>query len=92
MTDWLLILLVVLQVLDAWSTWKVITTGRGVEGNPLLVPVMGAIGMAPTLSLKTVFVIACGVWIARENGLWAMAALDAFYIWVVVNNVRILRG
>lgn len=83
---------VILQGLDYASTRKALTSGRGYEKNPILRPVIEAIGLDPALILKTVLAGVVGLWLFHSDALWGLVALDAFYFAVVINNLRVLRG
>lgn len=87
----LFILLCVLQAVDAWTTLQVLKRG-GVEANPMVRYFIDHYGAVPALvGLKVVvlmFVMA--VW--AHVTFWLLLALVVFYVGVVANNLRVMRG
>lgn len=83
-------LFVALNVLDAVSTVKVLNLG-GRELNPLMRWLMGQIGNAQALVLLKALALfpiyEYGPWPVEMQGL-----LIAFYVFVVANNLKVLRG
>ena len=84
--------LISLQVLDIISTYLCLKSESGAEANPWLAKLMAKIGLLPAL------VLAKGLFIAMLI-LWGylvptafIVVMIAFYVYVVVNNFKILRG
>jgi hypothetical protein len=83
--------LIALQAMDVIST-AIALSGPAHEANPLLAKVMQKIGVLPTL-----IVIKGGfigfLWYYQtalpDAALWLMCA---GYVWVIYNNVQVIRG
>lgn len=82
----ILILLAILQVAD-WHSTRTILAKGGRELNPVARLGMGYFGVDGFLVLKGVFVVLGGIWIGTES-LWLLAAVDAFYVGIILHNWR----
>lgn len=94
----LALLLAALNVADWRTTRAALISGVGREYNPIMAWLMGKLGMEPVLIAKVVIMASVSWLIAAFYAPlvpWAaialLAILDAFYVWVVVNNLRVLR-
>ncbi len=81
-------LLAALQAADVWSTRKILLAG-GCEQNPVMTWAFKALGMMPVLIGKSALVLALG-WFVLLPYPWVLAALCAFYGWIVCHNWRSL--
>ena len=94
MINWILFgILVILQIVDGWSTWKALTASSGVtEANRMIAWLMEKIGLVPALILiKLIFIgslVPAIAYAPAEIIIFPLAALTAFYVWVVINNIR----
>lgn len=80
-----------LQLADAGTTLAVLRSG-GREANPAMRWVFGLIGAAPALALVKLALIAlCVVLVDRPFAPQVIAALSALYVYVVINNLRVLK-
>lgn len=80
----LFVLLVILQVADAYLTWRVLAAG-GREVNPIVRLLMEQLGVVFALALsKLVLLVVTGLWLADHLILLLM--LVTLYAWVVVHN------
>ena len=86
----LFVLFIILQFLDFWTTYNVIKSGKGHEGNPIVAFGISKIGLIPALVIYKLFAIAIG-WIIKD--VWfVMLALDIAYGYVVYQNYKILKA
>lgn len=100
MNLYLFSVLVLLQIADVCTTWHIIHAGIGREANRLLARLIDDIGLLPGLVLPKVLVMVPAYmsaitplavrWVdLTQTGI--LAALVLFYVWVVTNNVRVIR-
>ena len=85
----LLIALFILQILDAYTTLKVIDLGGG-EGNKLTLKLFNTFGIKPVLFVKCFFVVWMGYLAGKDNIYW-LYGLVAIYVAVIVNNFIQIR-
>ncbi|HJV54317.1 MAG TPA: DUF5658 family protein [Noviherbaspirillum sp.] len=96
----LFVVLVLLQIADVCTTWHIIRSGIGHEANRLIARIIDDIGLLPGLVLPKVLVMVPAYmsaitpldvrWVdLTQTGI--LAALVLFYVWVVANNVRVIR-
>lgn len=95
----LFVLLVVLQVADAWSTLKALKRPGNYEANPAMKWLMDKIGVKEALLFTKV--AACSVvWLGvmsldgQGHGQLAtglLVATCALYAWVIKNNLSLLK-
>lgn len=86
----LLYLLIGLQILDLASTLIVLRRGVGTEANPVLAKLFAITG--PVLGLllvKVPVIVAVLIYPLPDI---VLAGLDAFYLWVLANNIKVIRG
>lgn len=87
----LFIALVALNIADAYTTLRILKLG-GRERNPVMAWAFRHLGPLPALLAFKAAVLAL-VWFNLPIfPLWAMAGMNAFYVYVVHNNLRVLRG
>jgi len=91
-----------LQVVDTITTYKALSSGIGVEKNKIMAWLFEKFGVLPSLIVFKVLVIAiiagCTIYLPQIYSpmeiIWAviLGLLDAFYLWVAVNNVKVLKS
>lgn len=84
----LLAIFIALQVGDFYTTYTIIKTGKGHEANPILATLMAKFDMAGVLAFFKIAAILAGILLMPYW--WALAVLDALYLWVVYNNYKVL--
>ena len=89
-------LFVILQFLDFWTTYNVITSGKGHEGNPIMAWLFAKIGIIEGFAfIKTVMLIIVGyiVYTVPVNAsIFALTIFNVLYAYVVYQNYRILKA
>jgi hypothetical protein len=89
-------LFVILQFLDFWTTYNVITSGKGHEGNPIMAWIFAKIGIIEGfVFIKTVMLIIVGyiVYTVPVNAsIFALTIFNVLYAYVVYQNYRILKA
>ena len=84
-------LLIALQLADLATTHYVLRKGIGTEANPLLKRLFDRFGHERVLIVtKSAFI----VWLLLLQGFipnFVLWLLVAFYVWVVYNNLRVIR-
>lgn len=88
----LLVVFMVLQAFDFYSTYRVIKSGKGHEDNPFMANAIYEVGLIPTLIIKTAFASASGYWLYSEGQVVVLAVLDVFYCYFMVKNLIVLRS
>ena len=87
MTYLLLAIFVLLQIGDVWTTYNVIQSNKGHEGNAIMAWLMDKLGI-----LSAFFVMKVSALVAVYFLPWqAILVLDAIYAYVVYQNYQILR-
>ncbi len=86
----LLALLLLLQVLDGYTTVTGIKLGGG-EGNPILAKVISKLGLVPTLVIKGALVMAVGYKAGMQGLIW-LQMIIVIYVAVVIWNFRQIRA
>ena len=84
----LLAIFIALQAGDFYTTYTILKTGKGHEANPLLAWVFDRIGYVLGLVLFKGLCIVIGFMLLPYW--YALAFLDALYVWVVYNNYKVL--
>lgn len=88
----LLIAFIALQLADFYTTYTVIRTGKGSEGNPVLAWLFGRIGYVPGLAIVKGLMIAGASYLTNyPNGDILLGGISLLYVWVVYNNITVLR-
>ncbi len=87
----LLAVIILLQIADAWTTFTAISSGKGKEANPLMA---GIIDKFSYMGLYVVKLLGCifFVFVYRKFGQLFLVPAIAYYIWIVFNNYRVIRG
>ena len=92
----LLVIFILLQFLDFWTTYNVIKSGKGHEGNPIMAWVFAKIGIIGGFAfIKTVMLIIVGyiVYTVPVNAsIFALTIFNVLYAYVVYQNYRILKA
>ena len=82
----LLILFIMLQVADCYTTIRILGSG-GIEANPILAGLFDKIGIPETLSIMKCVVIAAMLVLTKlvdtATSLWVLGICDLVYIGVV---------
>lgn len=88
----LLVIFIILQLADLYTTYTIIKTGKGYEANPLLAWIFDRIGYVYGLLIFKGLAIAIGLYVIQFwNGYYVLAPLVALYTWVVYNNYKVLN-
>ncbi len=92
----------ILQVVDTVTTYKVLSSGKGVEANKIMAWLFEKFGVLPSLIIFKLVVIAlfagCTIYLPQIYSPMEiicpviLGLLDAFYLWVAVNNVKVLKS
>ena len=85
----LLVIFIILQCLDLYTTYTIIKTGKGYEANPFLAWIFDRIGYVAGLLIFKGIAIAIGFFLLPYW--YALAVLNALYLWVVYNNYKVLN-
>jgi hypothetical protein len=81
-------LFVLLQCIDLYTTYTIIKTGKGHEANPILAWVFDKIGYPTGLVVFKGLCIVIGFFLLPYW--YALAILNALYLWVAYNNYKVL--
>ena len=86
----LFVLVMILQALDGYLTWRVLAAG-GRELNPIVRALVERLGVVPGLVLaKVAFAVVAGALILEQP--IALLLVAILYSWVVVHNWRQLAA
>jgi hypothetical protein len=81
---------IILQYFDFWTTYNVIKTNKGHEGNPIMAWLFSKIGViGGFVVMKSIVIIA--VWFIKDI-LLIIILLNVIYVYVVYMNYRILKS
>ena len=80
---------ILLNLLDAITTYIVMSQKGGKELNPILRWPMRKIGMVPALVIK--MVLACGLAYFTLPYAWVLVTMSVLFALVVVNNINVIR-
>jgi hypothetical protein len=85
--------LCVLQLADVATTYYIISRQIGREANPLMAWLIRQFGLAPGLLLPKAAMLVALYLAVLEHGIphWTLAGLIALYVWVIYNNVGVIR-
>jgi hypothetical protein len=87
---------VALQYCDFWTTYNIIKTDKGHEGNPFMVWVFSKIGVVYGFAVVKFIVISLLSFVVYKNASIAitifLVVANLFYAKVVYNNYKILKG
>ena len=87
MTYLLLAIFVLLQIGDVWTTYNVIQSNKGHEGNAIMAWLMDKLGILPAFFVMKVSALVAVYFLPWQ----AILVLDAIYAYVVYQNYQILR-
>lgn len=88
--------LIVMQILDAFSTYFAITSGAAEELNPVGEWLFNTLGLAPGIIVGkfVVIVVLIGMTYSRlistAPRLLVITLLNIFYAWVVISNFQLI--
>ena len=84
-------LLIILQLADIATTHYALRTGIGTEANPFMRKLFDKFGHEPVLlTMKGAFIVF--LWVFQDYiHVAVLAMLLGFYIWVIANNVEVIR-
>ena len=86
-------LFALLQCGDFYTTYTIIKSGKGHEANPVLAWVFNKIGYPAGLGLIKGGAIAFAFYLVQfSNAYYILGLADVLYIWVVYNNIKVLKG
>jgi len=92
----LLTIFIVLQYGDFWTTYNVIKTDKGHEGNPFMAWIFSKIGVIKGFAVVKCIVISLLAFVVYKNTSIAIAIFlvvaNLFYAKVVFNNYKIFKG
>lgn len=89
--EYLFAALALLQLGDIYTTYKCLTGNYGVEGNPIVLAVMKAIGVLPALYLIKGVVIAMLAVSYKDIHTGLMLLLIGYYTYIVYHNFKIYK-
>lgn len=78
------------QMLDGYTTYMVLKRG-GREVNPFMQIAMNFLGVLPALIVTKFIVIAAFIVYAEIIPIWTWILAIGFYVFVLVNNFRVLE-
>jgi hypothetical protein len=84
--------LIILQALDLLTTVVALRNPRLAEGNGLLKPLFERFGVLPALIVIKLAFVGLLWWAAPQVPVEILYALCAFYVWVVYNNIKLIKG
>ena len=80
---------VILQLLDFWTTYNVIQSGKGHEGNAVIAKLIDKLGIiGGFIFAKTCAIIA--MWFIKDV-LLAIILINVLYVYVVYQNYKLLK-
>jgi hypothetical protein len=85
----LLAIFIALQCGDFYTTYTVIKTGKGHEANPIIATLIQKLNLLFGLLFFKVGAIIIGILLTPYW--YALAILDILYVWVIYNNIKVLR-
>jgi len=91
MNDALLAILIALQVADFVTTYLALRRPGNREANPIVAKVIDALGLVPGLLVVKGSVVALLVVAAPYLSGFVLVPLLAMYVWVVINNIGVIR-
>lgn len=90
---YLFAVLLVLQLADVATTYYIVSRQIGREANPFMAWMICQFGLVTGLLLPKAAMLAALYLAVLEPGIthWALAGLIALYVWVIYNNVGVIR-
>lgn len=91
LTNILLGLFIVLQLLDIYTTNKALKTGKASEKNPLMKVLMGKLGIIPAMVIPKVIVIGLALYFVEDTFEWRLilGLFSVAFVFVVWNNYNV---
>jgi len=95
---YLILILLILQLGDAYTTYVAITSGKGQEANPVFKRLIDAIGLVPAIAFFKLGLSGLAIamyfngLLVDDAALYGVGALVIFYFFIVTQNVSVLRG
>ena len=91
-----------LQLADIITTYKVLSSGKGVEANKFMAWAFARFNVLPTMIVLKAFAVAllsvCAYYLPQFYApveipfMVIIGMLDCFYGWIAVNNVKVLKS
>jgi len=82
-------LFALLQCIDLYTTYTILKSGKGHEANPILAWVFSKIGYPTGLAIFKLLCVIIGFFLMPYW--YALAILNALYVWVAYNNYKVLK-
>jgi hypothetical protein len=79
------------QVLDFYTTHRIVKEGKGYEANPAVRWFIDQLGLTVGLAVPKAIGIALSVWLYSIGGTIYLAVLAAIFIYVLANNFKVLN-
>lgn len=90
---YLLALCIILQVLDGYTTWKAISSKVGVENNKVMAYIFEHIGLIPGILItKAIFIGLMVYLVSFSFMIYIYGIISLAYIWVIINNIKVIKG
>lgn len=87
----LLAILTLLQLVDGWTTYRIIKRG-GSEKNPVVKKLIEKFGLYTGLVIaKSFAVVMFIVLLLLSTPTWILLGVIVFYVWVAVHNIQVLQ-
>jgi len=77
----------VLQILDIWTTYTVITKCNGVEQNPIMDKIISWLGLLPALIVTKIIAVCLVIYISTVYPL-LLIAFVVLYTVVIIHNYK----
>lgn len=87
----LLVLFLILQAFDLYSTFQALKTGVGAEANPVMRRLMGWFGVGAALIIKTLVACIVGGLLFYVDATFQLLLLVLIYAVFMYNNWRVLH-
>lgn len=88
----LFLVLVLLQVADVATTYRIIRKGMGREANPVMAWLIAKLGLALGLVAPKMAMLALVYLFVLEQCPYVLAPLIALYLWAIFNNAKVIRA
>lgn len=83
--------LLLCQLIDFYSTWRVIRSGVGVEANPVVHWLMDRMGVNAALAVAKLAVSAIAVYLYLTDATGWLVATSLMYAAVALNNWKVMH-
>ncbi len=87
-----LIVFILLQLADGYTTMKALKSASNYEANPVMKFLMQKIGKLPALALMKILMSAGMSYAYVFSGPFITLIPNLIYVYVIYNNVRVLKG